>query len=146
MAFSRTKFTIYFFCIISWVISCSSFIVRFVCFSSQNFWWFGCFKNSIFALQVLEKQLHVFAWPTLHKYRQTLSYMWKFTWEKDIVLWIRPPREIYSAIFHLKHIKTGVAMITIRAARAKLNKETLGKIKNTSKNDRRGCPPLLKFG
>ena len=41
-------------------------------------------KNSIFALQILEKQLHVFAWPTLHKSRQTLSYMWKLTWEKHI--------------------------------------------------------------
>ena len=29
---------------------------------------------------------------------------------------------------------------------AKLNKEILGKIKNPSKNDRRGCPSLLKFG
>ena len=27
----------------------------------------------------------------------------------------------------------------------KLNKEALGKIKNTSKNDGRGCPSLLKF-
>ena len=40
-------------------------------------------KNSIFALQILEKQLHVFAWPTLHKSWETLLYMWKFTWEKD---------------------------------------------------------------
>ena len=39
-------------------------------------------KNS--TLQILEKQLHVFAWPTLHKSRQTLSYMWKLTWEKHI--------------------------------------------------------------
>ena len=29
---------------------------------------------------------------------------------------------------------------------AKLNKEAPGKIKNTSKNDQRGCPSLLKFG
>ena len=42
-------------------------------------------------------------------------------------------------------MKTGVPMITIRTVRAKLNKEALGKIKNTSKNDRRGCPSLLKF-
>ena len=41
-------------------------------------------KNSIFALHILEKQLHVFAWPTLHNSRYRLSYMWKFTWEKDI--------------------------------------------------------------
>ena len=41
-------------------------------------------KNSIFALQILEKQLHALAWPTLHKSRQMLSYMWKFTWEKYI--------------------------------------------------------------
>ena len=40
-------------------------------------------KNSILALQILEKQLHVFAWPTLHKSRQT-SYMWKSTWEKTL--------------------------------------------------------------
>ena len=36
-------------------------------------------------------------------------------------------------------------MITIRTVRAKLNKEALGKVKNTNKNDRRGCPSLLKF-
>ena len=30
-------------------------------------------KNSIFALEVLEKQLHVFAWPTLHKSGNTLG-------------------------------------------------------------------------
>ena len=55
-------------------------------------------------------------------------------------------QEKYSAILHLKHMKTGVPMITIRTVRAKLNKEALGKVKNTSKNDRRGCPSLLKFG
>ena len=43
-------------------------------------------------------------------------------------------------------MNTGVPMVTIRTLRAKLNKETLGKIKNTSKNDRRGCPSYLKFG
>ena len=43
-------------------------------------------------------------------------------------------------------MNTGVPMITIRTVRAKLNKMALGKIKNTSKNDRRGCPFLLKFG
>ena len=52
---------------------------------------------------------------------------------------------IYSAIFQLKHMKTGFPMITIRTVRAKLDKEALEKIKNTSKNDRRGYPPLLKF-
>ena len=41
-------------------------------------------KNSICTLQILEKQLHDFAWPTLHKSRQNLWYLWKFTWEKDI--------------------------------------------------------------
>ena len=30
-------------------------------------------KNSICTLQILEKQLHVFAWSILHKSRQTLS-------------------------------------------------------------------------
>ena len=69
----------------------------------------------------------------------------RYAWNA-VFLWIRPPREIYSTIFHLKHMKTGVPMITIRTVRAKLNKEALGKIKNTSKNDRRGCPSLLKFG
>ena len=43
-------------------------------------------------------------------------------------------------------MKTGIPMTTISTVRAKLNKEALGKIKNTSKNDRRGCPSLLKFG
>ena len=40
MAFSRIKFTI-FFCTIFWVVSYSSFIVRF-CFSSQNSFSFEC--------------------------------------------------------------------------------------------------------
>ena len=69
----------------------------------------------------------------------------RYAWNA-VFLWIRPPREIYSTIFHLKHMKPGVPMITIRTVRAKLNKEALGKVKNTSKNDRRGCPSLLKFG
>ena len=43
-------------------------------------------------------------------------------------------------------IITGLPMITICIVSAKLNKEALGKIKNTSKNDQRGFPPLLKFG
>ena len=38
-------------------------------------------------------------------------------------------------------MKTG-----LKTVRAKLNKEALGKIKSTSKNDRRGCLPLLKLG
>ena len=41
-------------------------------------------KNSICTLQILEKQLHDFAWPTLQKSRQNLWYLWKFTWEKGI--------------------------------------------------------------
>ena len=41
-------------------------------------------KNSIFVLKILEKQLHIYMWPTLHKFWQTLSYGWKFTWEKEI--------------------------------------------------------------
>ena len=41
-------------------------------------------ENSIFALQIFEKQVHVFVWPTLPISRQKLSYMWIFTWEKDI--------------------------------------------------------------
>ena len=69
----------------------------------------------------------------------------RYAWNA-VLLWIRPPREIYNPIFHLKHLKTGVPIIIIRTAREKLNKEALGKIKNTSKNDRRGCPFLLKFG
>ena len=43
-------------------------------------------------------------------------------------------------------MKTGAPMITIRTVRAKLNKEAIGKIKNTSQNDRRDFPSLLKFG
>ena len=38
-------------------------------------------------------------------------------------------------------MKTGLKTVP-----AKSNEEALGKIKNTSKNDRRGCLPLLKFG
>ena len=41
-------------------------------------------KNSIFVLQIFEKQWRVFAWLTLHKSQQTFSYLWKFTWEKGI--------------------------------------------------------------
>ena len=36
-----------------------------------------------------------------------------------IFLWIRSPREIYSTIFYLKHIKTSVSMMRIRTARMK---------------------------
>ena len=39
-----------FFCIISWVVLYSSFIVRFVCFSSQNFLSFECFWKIRFLL------------------------------------------------------------------------------------------------
>ena len=39
-----------FFCIISWVVSHSSFIVRFVCFSSQNFLSFECLWKIRFLL------------------------------------------------------------------------------------------------
>ena len=74
-----------FFCIISWL---GCFVLQFyrkIClFFFSEFLVIRMFlKNSIFALQILEKQLHVFAWPTLHKSWQTLLYMWKFTWEKD---------------------------------------------------------------
>ena len=37
----------------------------------------------------------------------------RYAWNV-VFLWIQPPREIYSTIFHLKHMKTGVPMITIR--------------------------------
>ena len=69
----------------------------------------------------------------------------RYAW-KAVFLWIAPPREIYSTIFHLEHLKTGVPMITICRVRTKSNKEALRKIKNTRKNNRRDCPPLLKFG
>ena len=83
MAFSRIKFTI--------------FVYFFLGLFSQQFYRKICLfffsellvirmfvKNSIFTLQILDKQFHFFAWPTLHKSQQTLSYMCKFTWEKDI--------------------------------------------------------------
>ena len=64
---------------------CTAVLSKICLFFTSEFlaiWMFV--KNLIFALQILEKQLHVFAWPTLHKSWQTLLYMWKFTWEKDI--------------------------------------------------------------
>ena len=82
-----------FFCIISWVVSHNSFIVRFVCFSSQNFLSFECLRKIRFfftdfrkAIARLWVNLHFTSLrkSTLHKSRQTLSYMWKFTWEKEI--------------------------------------------------------------
>ena len=141
-------------------------------------------KNSILALQISEKKLHVFVWSTLHKSRQTLSYIWKFTWEKDIGKrkWRNPVKKwtFYqyherSAVLHPPKICMKCFLLTNTASKsnikhhillkpyenwcpydnysystceriAKLNKETLGKIKNPSKNDRRGCPSLLKFG
>ena len=83
MAFSRIKFTIFFvlfpgsFRTVVLSEDLFVFLLRISCHSNV------C-ENSIFALHILEKQLHVFAWSTLRKSRQTLSYMWKFTWEKDI--------------------------------------------------------------
>ena len=44
-----------FFCIISWVVSHSSFIVRFVCFSSQNFLSFECLWKIRFLLYRFQK-------------------------------------------------------------------------------------------
>ena len=172
MAFSRIKFTIFLYHFLGHF--SQQFYSKICLFFFSEFLVIRMFvKNSIFTLYILKKQLYVFARLTLHKSRQALSFMSKFTWKyitqlnsvlfinitKDlqyyilpryawnaVFLWIQPPREIYSTIFHLKHMKTGVPMITIRTVRAKLNKEALGKIKNTSKNDRRGCPSLLKFG
>ena len=140
-------------------------------------------KNSIFALQILEKQLHVFAWSTLHKSRQTLSYMWKYTWEKDIAeskghnpvkkctfyqyhqrfTVLYPPKICVKCFFlrntaSKRNIKHHISLKTYEnwcpydnhlystcERITKLNKEALGKIKNTSKNDWRGCPSPLKF-
>ena len=82
-----------FFCIISWM---GPFVLQFyrkIClFFFSEFLVIRMFvKNSIFALQILGNKLHVFAWYTLHKSRQTLftnldrlcRNMWKFTWGKD---------------------------------------------------------------
>ena len=135
---------------------------------------------SIFALQILGKQLHVFAWPinldrrclicgnlfgkkklVKQKYITQLNSVLFINITKDLLyyilptqdnawnavfLWIRPPREIYSPIFYLKHTKTDVPILIIRIVSAKLNEEAPGKVKSTSKNDRRSYPSLLKFG
>ena len=150
------------------------FLLRISCHSNvcENFFYF-CFTDFRKAIACL---------CVAYKSRQTLSYMWKFIWEKKLVkqkyitqlnsvlfinitkdllyyilptqdnawnavfLWIRPPREIYSPIFYLKHMKTDVPIIIIRIVSAKLNEEAPGKVKSTSKNDRRSYPSLLKFG
>ena len=75
----------------------------------------------------------------------------KYITQLNSVLFINITKDLLYyilTIFHLKHMKTGVPMITIRirTVRTKLNEEVLEKIKNTSKNDRKGCPFLLKFG
>ena len=57
-----------------------------------------------------------------------LRYAWN-----AVLLWIRPPREIHSTIFHWKNLKTGIPMITFCTTCGNSNKEALGKIKNTSK-------------
>ena len=152
MEFSRIKFAIFLYYFMG------HFVVQFyrdIClfFFSECLLIRMFVKNSICALQILEKQLLVFAWPTLHKSRQTLSYcgnlLGKKTLTKEkginqvnsvlfiniikdlqyfilpryawnaVFLWIRPPREIYSTIFYLKHIKTSVPMMTIRTVRMK---------------------------
>ena len=140
-------------------------------------------KNLIFVLQILEKQLHVFAQSTLHKLRQMLSYMWKFSWEKDTgerkvhnpikqstfyhyrqrFTVLHPPKICMKCCLLMntaskRNIQHRISLKTYgnwcpydnhsyRTCEriAKLNKEALGKIKNTNKNDRRGCASLLKF-
>ena len=99
-------------------------------------------KKSTFALQILEKQLIVFAWPKLPYLdrhcltcgnlvaKKTLAkenyitqlnrvlfinitkyllyyILPRYAWNA-VFLWMRPRREIYSTIFYLKHMKTGV--------------------------------------
>ena len=73
-----------FFCIISWVVSCSSFTVRFVCFFLRISCHSNVYEKLDFCFTDFGIAMNVFAWPTLHKSRQTLPYMWKFTREKDI--------------------------------------------------------------
>ena len=51
--------------------------------------------------------------------------------------------EICSTIFHLKHENWCLydnSLYSMCERIAKLNREALGKIKNTNKNDRRSCP------
>ena len=178
MEFSRIKFT-GLFCIISLVVSYSSFIVRLVCFSSQNFLSFNvcekfdfCFTDfsncmslrdpdctnfdrrcrvcgNLLGKKTLTKEKYITQRNSILSINITKDLQYymlpRYAWNAAF-LWIRPPREIYSTIFHLKHMKTGAPMITIRTVSAKLNKEALRKVKKTSKNDRRGCPSLLKFG
>ena len=119
MSFSRIKFTVFY-----------HFLGRF----AQQFYSKICLsffseflvirilvKNSNFALQILEKQLHVFAWLTLHKSRQTLSYMWKFTWEKTLakekyinqlnsVLFINITKDLLNYILPRKCMKCSLLM------------------------------------
>ena len=83
MGFSRIEFTFFLYYFLG------RFVVQFyrkIClfFLSEFLAIRMLVKNPICTLQILEKQLHVFVWPALHRSRQTLSYLWKFTWEKGI--------------------------------------------------------------
>ena len=181
MAFSRIKFTFFLYYFLGRFVlqfyrkSCLLFFSEFLVIRMF-------LKNLIFALQILEKQLHVSASSTLHKSRQTLSYMQKYTWKKDIGerkghnpvkkctfyqyhqrFTVRYPPKTFMKCFLLtntaskRNIKYHISLKTYEnwcpydnhsystcERIAKLNKEVLGKIKTTSKNDRRGCPSLLK--
>ena len=126
-----------FFDIISWVVSYCSFIVRFVCFSSQNFLSFECLwkirfllyrfcKSNCMSLRNphstnLNRRCHICGnllgkktW-SKEKYITQLNSVLFIKITKDLqycilprygwnaaFLWIRPPKEIYSTVFHLK--------------------------------------------
>ena len=183
MAFSRIKFT--FFCIISLVLSYCSFIVRFVCFSSQNFLSFECLWKIRFLLYRFWKSSCM----SLHDPHCTnLDRLCRIcgnipTWEKDIAeskghnpvkkctfyqyhqrfTVLYPPKICVKCFFlrntaSKRNIKHHISLKTYEnwcpydnhlystcERITKLNKEAPGKIKNTSKNDWRGCPSPLKF-
>ena len=81
IAFSRIKFTFFLSCLLGrFVLQLN----RKIClFFFQYFLPFEClWKIRILLYMILEE--HVFAWFTLHKSRQTVSYLRKFTWEKGL--------------------------------------------------------------
>ena len=84
MTFSRIKFTIFFVLFPGWVVSYCSFIVRFVCFSSQNFLSLGCLWKIRFLLyRFWKSNCMSLRDPHFTNLDRLCRNMWKFTWEKD---------------------------------------------------------------
>ena len=85
LAWHFPESSLQFFYIISWVVSYSSVIVRFVCFSSQNFLSFEClWKVRLLLYKSKKSNCMSLRGPHCTNLDRRWSICGKFTWEKDI--------------------------------------------------------------